>query len=221
MEPSTSQQFAKENRENRKLSTDPVNSDISNTIPAAKQARKTIGFSEPIRDSSFLPVNLNGSASPHKRNQNVFAPNSSAFATNMEINPTPSMDYSLDTASLLGDSSLVGGQFAGDSSVFTMATNASDNKSLLSCVTRSTIHDMNSIQKKKGTPTASQSDEDDISLSLMASTSTGGGEDVPSDEDLFRVGWAKALDPGSGCYYYFTLDRSKTVWDNPLETQDI
>jgi hypothetical protein len=40
---------------------------------------------------------------------------------------------------------------------------------------------------------------------------------VPSDEELFAVGWAKALDPKSGSYYYFTLDRSKIVWDNPLE----
>jgi hypothetical protein len=40
---------------------------------------------------------------------------------------------------------------------------------------------------------------------------------VPSDEDLFAVGWAKALDPKSGSYYYFTLDRSKIVWDNPLD----
>lgn len=41
---------------------------------------------------------------------------------------------------------------------------------------------------------------------------------VPSDEELFNVGWAKALDPNSGSYYYFTLDRSKIVWENPLPT---
>ena len=40
---------------------------------------------------------------------------------------------------------------------------------------------------------------------------------VPSDEELFAIGWAKAFDPKSGSYYYFTLDRSKIVWDNPLE----
>ena len=40
---------------------------------------------------------------------------------------------------------------------------------------------------------------------------------VPSDEELFAVGWAKALDPKTGSYYYFTLDRSKIVWDNPLD----
>jgi hypothetical protein len=41
-------------------------------------------------------------------------------------------------------------------------------------------------------------------------------EGVPSDEALFKVGWAKALDQKSGSYYYFTLDRTKIVWDNPL-----
>lgn len=45
-------------------------------------------------------------------------------------------------------------------------------------------------------------------------------EAVPSDEDLFAVGWAKALDPKSGSYYFFTLDRSKIVWENPLATED-
>jgi hypothetical protein len=30
------------------------------------------------------------------------------------------------------------------------------------------------------------------------------------------VGRAKALDMNSGSYYYFTLDRTQIVWDNPL-----
>mmetsp|Transcript_26221 Transcript_26221/g.62310 ORF Transcript_26221/g.62310 Transcript_26221/m.62310 type:complete len:1149 (+) Transcript_26221:338-3784(+) len=52
-----------------------------------------------------------------------------------------------------------------------------------------------------------------------AEGSNGSSEDSdepPSDEELFKVGWAKALDANSGSYYYFTLDRSKIVWDNPL-----
>ena len=44
-------------------------------------------------------------------------------------------------------------------------------------------------------------------------------EYIPTDEELFAVGWAKALDSKSGSYYYFTLDRSKIVWDNPLATR--
>jgi len=43
----------------------------------------------------------------------------------------------------------------------------------------------------------------------------------PSDEDLFAIGWAKALDPDSNSHYYFTLDRTKIVWDNPLEEEGI
>jgi hypothetical protein len=58
-------------------------------------------------------------------------------------------------------------------------------------------------------------EEDDGSLSIQDSSSSVMSV-VPSDEELFAVGWAKALDPGSGNFYYFTLDRSMTVWDNPL-----
>ncbi len=46
-------------------------------------------------------------------------------------------------------------------------------------------------------------------------------EPIPSDEELFAIGWAKALDPKTGYYYYFTLDRSKTVWENPLATTSV
>ena len=53
-----------------------------------------------------------------------------------------------------------------------------------------------------------------------SATSSAATEVVPSDEDLFAVGWAKALDPKSGSFYYFTLDRSKIVWENPLAPDD-
>jgi hypothetical protein len=196
----------KENRENRKLDSDPVDSNSPNAT----------------HDSSYFPLNLQ-STSSQKWNQNIFTPQSPSLGNNMEIHSAPSMDYSMDTASFIGDGSLIGGQFAGDSSVFTMGTSASDNKSLLSCVTRSTVHDMSGGRKKKGFPLSHHNAEDDTSQSLIASTSNGGGstEPIPSDDDLFAIGWAKALDPKSGCYYYFTLDRSKTVWENPLMTQDI
>jgi hypothetical protein len=170
-----------------------------------------------VQVNSYLPGNLSGpAASPKKRNQNIFVPGSPASGA-FEINSQPSMDYSMDTASLLGDGSLVGGQFAGDGSVLTMGTNASDNKSLLSYVTRSTVHDVSGTSNQQHTPKdlLASPEEDELSLTLMASSSTGGAE-VPSDEELFSIGWAKALDPSSGCYYYFTLDRSQTVWENPL-----
>jgi hypothetical protein len=57
--------------------------------------------------------------------------------------------------------------------------------------------------------------DEDESLSLQES---GSSEVIPTDEELFVVGWAKALDPRSGNYYYFTLDRTKTVWENPLSS---
>ena len=60
-------------------------------------------------------------------------------------------------------------------------------------------------------------DDDEVSgFSLQESATSGSTEFVPSDEELFAVGWAKALDPKSGSYYYFTLDRTQIVWDNPL-----
>ena len=55
-------------------------------------------------------------------------------------------------------------------------------------------------------------DAEDLDLQESGSSN----EVVPSDEELFAVGWAKAMDPSSGNYYYFTLDRTKTVWENPL-----
>lgn len=44
---------------------------------------------------------------------------------------------------------------------------------------------------------------------------TNGGR-VPKDDDLRAIGWAKAYDPSSQSYYYYTLDRAKTSWENPL-----
>jgi hypothetical protein len=52
-------------------------------------------------------------------------------------------------------------------------------------------------------------------LSLQESSSSGMSL-VPTNEELFSIGWAKALDPNSGNYYYFILDQKKIVWDNPL-----
>ncbi len=182
-------------------------------------------------DSSYLPINLNGNVngSPASSSrQSVFNNSSKHSSSNGGAPDEVSLDYSMDTASLLGDGSLIGGQFAGDSSVFTATTSASDNKSLLSYVTRSTVHDMsgknnnnnhynhnNRSKARDPRIDEDENNEDDISLSLVASTSSG-MEMIPTDEELFVIGWAKAMDPNSGSYYYYTLDRSKTVWDNPL-----
>lgn len=240
--------LSKENRENRRYKDDPVpddsnNEEMENIQQSQRHRNNRKGVIEKThvqsdahsQDSSFLAIKSN----PGNKHQ-IFNQSSPSNGMAQEINSQASMDYSLDTASLMGDGSLLGGQFAGDSSVFTMATkdssligdkfagdssvftmgtNASDNKSLLSCVTRSTIHDDKSMKDKLQRKSRSN-DSDDISLSLMASTSDG-ADAIPTDEELFAVGWAKALDPSSGCYYYFTLDRSQTVWENPLTSSEV
>lgn len=126
-----------------------------------------------------------------------------------EINSQASLDYSQDSASLEqnsllgGDSSLIGQQFAGDGSVVSTRTTNTNSQSLISGVTRTTVHEK------------TEEEEDDISLSILETTSSIETR-VPSDEDLFAIGWAKAFDPNSNAYYYFTLDRTKIVWDSPL-----
>ena len=65
-----------------------------------------------------------------------------------------------------------------------------------------------------GGMSSSRNPDDEYSQTSEAAAAAAG---VPSDEELFAIGWAKAFDPKSGSYYYFTLDRSKIVWDNPLE----
>lgn len=119
-----------------------------------------------------------------------------------------SMAYSLDSS--IQQSHGVHHNFAnvnmndGGGSVMTSAT---ESQSLLSYVTRSTMAPSRFQEEDNDR-------EDDVSLSLLESKSTI----VPDDDELFAIGWAKALDANSGIYYYFTLDRTKTVWDNPLDT---
>jgi hypothetical protein len=68
--------------------------------------------------------------------------------------------------------------------------------------------------------TAEDTDEDGSALLSIQESGSTFTSVVPSDEELRAVGWAKAMDPDSGNYYYFTMDRSKIVWDNPLTSED-
>ena len=126
-----------------------------------------------------------------------------------------SLDYSLDSTSFIGDgstiggSSLLGGNFVGDGSVATASTKGTWS---------------NSVQKKDPLALSANEaltnarDDDEVSgFSLQESSSSM--EVVPTDEELFALGWAKAMDPKSGSYYYFTLDRTKIVWENPLASR--
>ena len=108
---------------------------------------------------------------------------------------TMSMNYSIDSSSQFRAPMVNVNRGA---SVLSTGT---DEPSLISYVTRSTMG-----------PAKNSGAADDVSLSILESRSTI----VPSDEDLLSVGWAKAYDPNTESYYYFTLDRSKTVWENPL-----
>lgn len=49
-----------------------------------------------------------------------------------------------------------------------------------------------------------------------ASNTSGERSHIPDDDELLARGWKKALDAATGQYYYYTLDRSKVVWNNPL-----
>ena len=64
--------------------------------------------------------------------------------------------------------------------------------------------------------TTNSEEEDSAMLYVQASSSTLSV--VPTDEELYAIGWAKALDPASGNYYYYTLDRKTTIWENPLSS---
>ena len=117
-----------------------------------------------------------------------------------------SLDYSNDSGlmgenSTMGGSALMGQQFATDGSV-------------MSTTSRGSRARMMGTTTKKDDDTAS-------AFSLQESTSSLDQERVPTDEELFRLGWAKARDPKSGSYYYFTLDRTKIVWENPLVSHSI
>jgi hypothetical protein len=120
-----------------------------------------------------------------------------------------SLEYSVDST-LYGDASTVAGsllghQYAADASVMTASTGGSTNRQ-----SRRNIPPLSAAAAAN----KKQDDEEMSGFSLQDSISTV--DAVPTDEELFNVGWAKALDPKSGTYYYFTLDRTRTVWDNPL-----
>lgn len=120
-----------------------------------------------------------------------------------------SMAYSLDSASYFRPPVANSNTNDGGGSVMTTGT---ENQSLLSYVTRSTMVQSRFQEDGVGNAHNREDQDDDISLSLLESQSSL----VPSDDELNAVGWAKALDSNSGAYYYFTLDRTKTIWENPL-----
>lgn len=113
-----------------------------------------------------------------------------------------SMEYSHDEKSVgeyTFDSTLLGQHFAADS------------KSILSAATKETLVARDNVEEVPEDTQHTRS-----SIGAESSYTTVDDEPIPSDEELFAAGWAKALDSNSGYHYYFTLDRKRTVWDNPL-----
>mmetsp|Transcript_20882 Transcript_20882/g.29475 ORF Transcript_20882/g.29475 Transcript_20882/m.29475 type:complete len:766 (-) Transcript_20882:92-2389(-) len=117
-----------------------------------------------------------------------------------------SLDYSVDSSLLAGGGeSLLGQHFHPDGSVV-------GNTNAVSPVSASSRHEP-VVLGKGATDAPAGNEEEEISIQPSTSSSL---EPIPTDEELYAIGWAKALDPNSGNYYFFTLDRSKTVWENPL-----
>ena len=164
------------------------------------------GGVDPLCDT-FRDVAV-GPGSPTVRSNNSSKSSRNAMLNRTNEMGTLSMEYSVDESTLIGcdksvgtfDSTLLGQNFAAESkSVISAAANSKEPfvTKVLSEVKESTEHTArSSIQ--------------------TGSYSTHEDDPVPSDEELFAAGWAKALDPNCGSYYYFTLDRKQTCWENPL-----
>ncbi|KAL7563964.1 hypothetical protein ACA910_017577 [Epithemia clementina (nom. ined.)] len=146
--------------------------------------------------------NKKGKSSHYK--MTPVTPHSPQKRGGLELDATESaasMEYSQDGSSAYmteGGSTLFGQQFATDSP--SMATKAASS-------TRLTVASSN---------TTTDDEENSAFMSVQGSSSTMSV--IPSDEELLAIGWAKAMDVASGNYYYYTLDRQRIVWDNPLSS---
>jgi hypothetical protein len=157
------------------------------TIKARQHLAKTLSDPEKMELANAVMRSTNKTPQVERIGSGV----SLAYSNDSEL---------MDENSTMGGSTLMGQQFTTDGSV--MSTTSRGSRS-------------GAAARMMGTPL--RKDDDTASaFSLQESTSSLDQERVPTDEELFRLGWAKAKDPKSGSYYYFTLDRSKIVWDNPL-----
>lgn len=135
--------------------------------------------------------------------------NNSSSKSTRTVEPALSMEYSVDESTLIGCDKSVG------SSTLLGQNFDAESKSVISVpakepVVKETIKTVLSDVPEKSYHTHKST------VTAGSSASSTYSEQVPSDEELFAAGWAKTLDSSSGCYYYFTLDRKKTCWENPL-----
>mmetsp|Transcript_21949 Transcript_21949/g.33298 ORF Transcript_21949/g.33298 Transcript_21949/m.33298 type:complete len:798 (-) Transcript_21949:1811-4204(-) len=136
----------------------------------------------------------------------------------LRSNSNMSLDYSMDSSLLGGgDSSVTGNYFTANDGTACSYSSKSSKRS--SKRTEQAAATAAAASKSMLPPDESESsglDNCSIASGSMASGNTSASEAIPTDQELFDIGWAKALDLKSGSYYYFTLDRSKIIWENPL-----
>ena len=166
---------------------------------------------DPLCDA-FRDGAIGGPLSPTVRSNNSSKSSRNAMTMNFKSNDmhTLSMEYSVDESALLASDKSIG-EYTFDSTLVGQNF-AADSKSVMSAATNKTFATKDILEE---VPEDGQSS---IGTDSTDST-TADDEQVPGDEELFAAGWAKALDPSSDSYYYFTLDRKQTVWDNPLAPQ--
>ena len=179
------------------------------------QAQKSAPLlSDKLRDGAIGP------GSPTVRSNNSSKSSRNAMLNKSSEMGTLSMEYSVDESSLIGcDKSVGASTFIGcDKSIGTFDSTllgqnfAVDSKSVLSAVTKEPLV----LTKEVIEEVSEKTSHTQRSTITSGSSYSTWDEPVPSDEELFAAGWAKTLDSNSGSYYYFTLDRKTTCWDNPL-----
>jgi len=183
-----------------------------------------------FRDSTLSPTVRSNNSRSSGRNNGIHN-----MPLKVNNSGTLSMDYSEDNSTLLnGDaksvgestynsgSVLLGQEYTDTRETFTAKLEPVYTDPKKSDVTRQYMAEQSYLQEVQEGSCSAETDEEDRTRDSKSFgnnssyTTMYDDEPAPSDEELFAAGWAKTLDPNSGSYYYFTLDRTKTVWDNPL-----
>ena len=194
------------------------------TIASLQAENNTVSLhAEQLRQIEVRSATLVQS-SPKIGTPTVRSNNSSKSSRNALMNKnneigTLSMEYSQDgDSTLIGcdnksigtfDSTLLGQNFAPDSKSHLSSTIKE------SVVTKTNVKDKSKNLDEVSEDQTQRTDRSSVCTDDCSEYSSV-VEEVPSDEELFAAGWAKAFDSNSGCHYYFTLDRKKTCWENPL-----
>jgi hypothetical protein len=179
---------------------------LQESVPSPRPAVVEKAFRDPRKMELAQAVadyeEKKSDASPRYGMETISSDSQSVQRTDSNI----SLEYSMDSSMLGGGESSVTGNYFNqtDASVGTSGSRSQRKPS---------------ITKKPKSALPRTNEDDSVGFDAL-SVGTGNTSlseiPAPTDQDLFAAGWAKALDPKSGSYYYFTLDRSKIIWDNPL-----